>query len=105
MRQLVALGVAIGPHSEHERRADSGNRRHRRAKRQPRVARAGSTPSHIGMPITATAITFTALVIRKSSTDRVAMRFREMPLLRITQAPRHDPAEAADRDDRIDREL
>ncbi len=47
----------------------------------------GSTSSHIGMPIAATATTFTALVIRNSSTDRVAIRSTERPLLRITHAP------------------
>ncbi len=47
----------------------------------------GSRPSHIGTPITTTAATFTALVSTNSSTERLAIRSTETPLLRSTHAP------------------
>ena len=47
----------------------------------------GSSPSHIGTPISTTAPTFTALVSTKISTERLAIRSTEIPLLRSTHAP------------------
>ena len=52
----------------------------------------GSSPSHIGTPMTTTAPTLTALVSAKISTERRAMRSAEMPLLRSTHAPSAMPA-------------
>ena len=52
----------------------------------------GTSPSHIGRPITATAPTLTALVSTKISTERFAIRSTEKPLLRSTHAPSAMPA-------------
>ncbi len=49
-------------------------------------------PSHIGMPITTTAPTLTALVSTKINTERLAIRSTEKPLLRSTHAPSARPA-------------
>ena len=51
----------------------------------------GNNPSHIGTPITTTAVTLTALVSTNSSTERLAIRSTEIPLLRSTQAPNAIP--------------
>ena len=52
----------------------------------------GSRPSHIGTPMTTTAPTLTALVSTKISTERLAIRSTETPLLRSTHAPSAMPA-------------
>ena len=52
----------------------------------------GISPSHIGIPITTTAPTLTALVSTNSSTERLAIRSVEMPRLLSTQAPSAMPA-------------
>ena len=59
----------------------------KRVRREP-----GNRPSHIGSPMTITAVTLTALVSTKMTTERLAIRSSDSPSLRSTQAPSAIPA-------------
>ncbi len=52
----------------------------------------GSSPSHIGTPMSTVAPTLTALVSTNISTERLAIRSTDTPLLRNTHAPSAMPA-------------
>ena len=51
----------------------------------------GPTPSHISVPITATATKFAALLSTKKATERRAISSAGMPPLRSAQAPSASP--------------